>query len=153
MQNFIVLKEAFYSMLMLCNEKPAEKAATEEAKALSRKKWKRAFRPTVAQLKTVAEHAEVVEMHDVCSHDAFLLVYFKGYRNAVPVPRHWLAKSKYLQRKRGIERPPFDPPAFIKATGIMEMREAVQEKACTQLHMHIHSHPAILFHFLSIQYI
>jgi len=46
----------------------------------------------------------------------------------VPVPRHWCFKRKYLQGKRGIEKPPFDLPDFIKATGIMEMRLALQEK-------------------------
>ena len=30
------------------------------------------------------------------------------------VPRHWCAKRKYLQGKRGIEKPPFDLPDFIK---------------------------------------
>ena len=34
----------------------------------------------------------------------------------------------YSQGKRGIEKPPFDLPDFIKKTGIMEMREALQEK-------------------------
>jgi splicing factor 3B subunit 2 len=33
-----------------------------------------------------------------------------------------------LQGKRGIEKPPFDLPEFIKKTGIMEMRAALQEK-------------------------
>jgi splicing factor 3B subunit 2 len=33
-----------------------------------------------------------------------------------------------LQGKRGIEKPPFDLPDFIKKTGIMEMRAALQEK-------------------------
>ena len=35
-------------------------------------------------------------------------------RNTVPVPRHWCFKRKYLQGKRGIEKPPFDLPDFIK---------------------------------------
>jgi splicing factor 3B subunit 2 len=35
---------------------------------------------------------------------------------------------QYLQGKRGIEKPPFDLPEFIKKTGIMEMRAALQEK-------------------------
>lgn len=46
----------------------------------------------------------------------------------MPVPRHWSYKRKYLQGKRGIEKPPFDLPTFIKDTGILEMREALQEK-------------------------
>ena len=49
-------------------------------------------------------------------------------RNTVVVPRHWCFKRKYLQGKRGIEKPPFDLPDFIKATGITEMRMALQEK-------------------------
>ena len=35
---------------------------------------------------------------------------------------------QYLQGKRGIEKPPFDLPDFIKKTGIMEMRQALAEK-------------------------
>ena len=35
-------------------------------------------------------------------------------RNTVPVPRHWCFKRKYLQGKRGIEKPPFNLPEFIK---------------------------------------
>lgn len=35
---------------------------------------------------------------------------------------------QYLQGKRGIEKPPFDLPDFIKKTGIMEMRSSLTEK-------------------------
>jgi splicing factor 3B subunit 2 len=52
----------------------------------------------------------------------------KSTRNTVPVPRHWCFKRKYLQGKRGFEKPPFKLPEFIRRTGIMEMREAVLEK-------------------------
>jgi hypothetical protein len=41
----------------------------------------------------------------------------QAYRNTVPVPRHWSQKRKYLQGKRGIEKPPFKLPEFIEATG------------------------------------
>jgi len=37
-------------------------------------------------------------------------------------------KKKYLQGKRGIEKPPFDLPTFIKETGIMELRGAILDK-------------------------
>jgi len=40
-----------------------------------------------------------------------------GLGNTVSVPRHWSQKRKYLQGKRGIERPPFGLPDFIEATG------------------------------------
>ena len=45
-------------------------------------------------------------------------MHLKSTRNTVPVPRHWCFKRKYLQGKRGIEKPPFDLPEFIKKTGI-----------------------------------
>lgn len=71
---------------------------------------------------------DVVEMHDVTAQEPKLLVHLKATRNTVPVPRHWCFKRKYLQGKRGIEKPPFELPDFIKKTGIQEMREALQEK-------------------------
>lgn len=36
------------------------------------------------------------------------------------IPRHWSQKRKYLQGKRGLEKPPFKLPEFIEATGIGE---------------------------------
>ena len=62
------------------------------------------------------------------ARDPKLLVSLKAARNSVPVPRHWCFKRKYLQGKRGIEKPPFKLPDFIRSTGIMEMRQALQEK-------------------------
>eukprot|EP00889_Picochlorum_renovo_P005287 jgi/Picre1/32317/NNA_007663.t1 len=73
--------------------------------------------------------ARVVEVWDVTAMDPLMLVYLKAYRNTVPVPRHWSQKRKYLQGKRGLEKPPFKLPAFIAATGIGEMRQAYLEKA------------------------
>ena len=70
----------------------------------------------------------MVEVWDVTAQDPKLLVYLKAYRNTVPVPRHWSQKRKYLQGKRGLEKPPFKLPDFIEATGIGEMRQAYQEK-------------------------
>ncbi len=78
---------------------------------------------------------DVVEMHDVTARDPKLLVHLKATRNTVPVPRHWCFKRKYLQGKRGIEKPPFELPDFIKATGIMEMRQALQEKVLLSLYI------------------
>lgn len=81
----------------------------------------------VSGLQLVAR-PDVVEMHDVTAQEPKLLVHLKATRNTVPVPRHWCFKRKYLQGKRGIEKPPFELPEFIKKTGIQEMREALQEK-------------------------
>ncbi|KAM9302208.1 splicing factor 3B subunit 2 [Gastrophryne carolinensis] len=99
-----------------------------DAPKLSKKKLRRMNRFTVAELKQLVSRPDVVEMHDVTAQDPRLLVHLKGTRNSVPVPRHWCFKRKYLQGKRGIEKPPFQLPEFIKRTGIQEMREALQEK-------------------------
>ncbi|CAL1526202.1 unnamed protein product [Lymnaea stagnalis] len=95
---------------------------------ISKKKLKKLTRLTVAQLKQLVNRPDVVEMHDVTARDPRLLVHLKATRNSVPVPRHWCYKRKYLQGKRGIEKTPFELPDFIKATGIEEMRAALQEK-------------------------
>lgn len=95
---------------------------------ISKRKLKKLSRLSVAELKQLVSRPDVVEMHDVTARDPRLLVHLKSTRNTVPVPRHWCFKRKYLQGKRGIEKPPFDLPDFIKKTGIMEMREALQEK-------------------------
>jgi len=79
---------------------------------------------------------DVVEMHDVTAQEPKLLVHLKATRNTVPVPRHWCFKRKYLQGKRGIEKPPFELPEFIKRTGIQEMREALQEKVGNPLKLY-----------------
>ncbi|KAJ2698263.1 hypothetical protein H4218_003410 [Coemansia sp. IMI 209128] len=100
----------------------------ETAQQLSLRKQKKRSRISVAELKQIAPRPEVVEWTDVSARDPGLLVALKATRNTVPVPIHWSQKKKYLQYKRGMEKPPFDLPDFIKATGIMEMREAVKEK-------------------------
>lgn len=95
---------------------------------MSKRKFKKLTRLSVAELKQLVNRPDVVEMHDVTARDPKLLVQLKAHRNTVQVPRHWCFKRKYLQGKRGIEKPPFDLPAFIKKTGIMEMRASLQEK-------------------------
>lgn len=84
---------------------------------------------------------DVVEMHDVTAQEPKLLVHLKATRNTVPVPRHWCFKRKYLQGKRGIEKPPFELPEFIKKTGIQEMREALQEKVGYKTYVGVFFHP------------
>jgi splicing factor 3B subunit 2 len=100
----------------------------ESGQKLSKRKAKLMSRMSVADLKTLVRHPELVEMHDVTARDPLTLVLLKSTRNTVPVPRHWCFKRKYLQGKRGFEKPPFELPEFIRRTGIMEMREAVLEK-------------------------
>ena len=83
---------------------------------------------TVAELKQLVHKPEVVEQWDVPASDPRLLVHLKSYRNSIPVPRHWCQKRKFLQGKRGVEKPPFKLPDFIQATGIERIRASVMEK-------------------------
>eukprot|EP01104_Vermistella_antarctica_P019186 TRINITY_DN739_c0_g3_i1.p1 TRINITY_DN739_c0_g3~~TRINITY_DN739_c0_g3_i1.p1 ORF type:complete len:599 (-),score=234.44 TRINITY_DN739_c0_g3_i1:213-2009(-) len=91
---------------------------------ISRKERKRRKRFEIAVLKQLVQRPDVVEVHDINSADPGLLVHLKAMRNSVPVPRHWSQKSKYLQRKRGIEKAPWQLPQFIADTGISDVRAA-----------------------------
>ncbi|KAG6908648.1 hypothetical protein DXG01_003826 [Tephrocybe rancida] len=99
-----------------------------EKKPLSKKKQRKMARLTVAELKQLVKKPEVVEWTDVTAADPRLLLHLKSQRNTVPIPIHWSAKRDYLQGKRGIEKPPFQLPAYIADTGIATMRDAVKEK-------------------------
>jgi splicing factor 3B subunit 2 len=99
-----------------------------EAKPISKRKQRKLARLSVAELKQLVKKPEVVEWTDVSAADPRLLLHLKSYRNTIPVPQHWSAKRDYLQSKRGIEKAPFQLPAFIADTGIGTMREAIKEK-------------------------
>ncbi len=105
----------------------AEEAAAA-AVALTKRQRKEEKRFRVAKLKQLVSKPEVVDMHDVSSPDPLLLVHLKTLRNAVPVPRHWKQKRKYLQAKRGADKIPFQLPEYIAATGVATMRAAQMEK-------------------------
>ena len=105
-----------------------DEVAAEEEEKLSKKKKKLMSRLSVAELKQLVQRPDVVEAHDVTSSDPRLLVFLKAYRNTVPVPRHWCHKRKYLQGKRGIEKPAFQLPEFIADTGIAKIRASVIEQ-------------------------
>lgn len=100
---------------------------SDDDKPLTRSQRK-AKRLTPAQLKSLVNRPDLVEAHDVTAADPQLLLHLKGYRHTVAVPRHWSAKRKYLQGKRGIEKAPFTLPDFIQHTGIAKIRDAIQEQ-------------------------
>lgn len=114
--------------MMTDDDEDMDEDTKDDKEKLSKRKMKKLTRLSVAELKQLVGRPDVVEMHDVTARDPKLLVQLKAHRNTVQVPRHWCFKRKYLQGKRGIEKPPFDLPAFIKKTGIMEMRASLQEK-------------------------
>lgn len=140
-ENFRFIKpeevtEEFQLPLVTPIDEPAKDSDDEDQKqtkqpdeneaTLSNRKLKQRLRPSIAHLKRQASKPDVVEMHDVTARDPFTLIQLKATRNTVPVPRHWCSKTKYLQRKRGIEKPPFELPDFLKRTGITELRATQQ---------------------------
>lgn len=105
-----------------------EEGGEEGDSKLSKKQRKLLHRLKIAELKQQCSRPDVVEVWDVTAPDPNTLVTLKALRNSVTVPRHWSQKRKYLQGKRGIEKPAFKLPDFIEATGITEMRNAYMEK-------------------------
>ncbi|CED82612.1 Splicing factor 3b, subunit 2 [Phaffia rhodozyma] len=99
-----------------------------EKEKLSKKKQRKLARLTVADLKSLVSHPEVIEWTDPTARDPRLLVELKSYRNTVPVPGHWSAKRDYLQGKRGVEKAAFQLPSHIADTGIATQRDAIKEK-------------------------
>ena len=106
--------------------------ATDAASGMSRKEKKIAQRKLVVELKKLTTRPEVIEIWDTTAADPHVLVHLKSSRNTVPVPVHWSQKRKYLQGKRGLEKPPWELPEFIAATGISTMRDVYREKEETQ---------------------
>uniref|UniRef100_A0A6V2VM48 PSP proline-rich domain-containing protein n=1 Tax=Emiliania huxleyi TaxID=2903 RepID=A0A6V2VM48_EMIHU len=105
-----------------------EEGGGEAANEVGKKAKRRLKRLSIAELKQLVSKPEVIEPWDVTSADPRLLVNLKSLRNTVPVPRHWSQKRKFLQGKRGVEKPPFALPEFIAATGIEKIRASVMEK-------------------------
>lgn len=103
-------------------------ASDAPKKPVSKKKQRKLSRLTIAELKQLVPKPEAVEWTDPSAADPRLLLHLKCYRNTVPIPAHWSAKRDYLQGKRGIEKPPFQLPAYIADTGIATMRDAIKEK-------------------------
>ncbi len=105
-----------------------EEIDPDDLSKMSNRKRKQLMRLSVAELKAYVNRPDVVEVHDVTSHEPKLLVNLKATKNTIPVPRHWSQKRKYLQGKGGYERHPYTLPSFIAATGIGTIRDASLEK-------------------------
>jgi splicing factor 3B subunit 2 len=79
----------------------------DEKKPMSKRKLRELTRPSVAELKRRVKRPDLVEAHDITAADPDFLIHLKSVSGTVPVPRHWGRKRKYLQGKRGFEKPPF----------------------------------------------
>ncbi|XP_026192441.1 splicing factor 3B subunit 2 [Cyclospora cayetanensis] len=119
------------------DEEDEEEAAAEGDAAISagskrggklpRGKQRRLQRPSICALKQQTARPDRIEVWDATSADPFFLAFLKGLRNVVAVPQHWSQKRRYLQWKRGFEKPPFKLPPHIEATKISEVRSALVE--------------------------
>ena len=94
----------------------------QDAQLESNKQRKAANRVKIAALKSRCAKPEVVEVWDVTANDPTMLVFLKSCRNTIPVPPHWCQKRAFLSGKRGLEKPPWQLPSFIEATGIQKLR-------------------------------
>ncbi|KAI2508333.1 hypothetical protein MHU86_6138 [Fragilaria crotonensis] len=99
----------------------------EDTKNYSKRQLRQTLRPSVADLKLRVGRPDLVEAHDITAPDPDFLICLKGLPGTVPVPRHWGRKRKYLQGKRGFEKPPFQLPDFIIKTGIATLRDTIAE--------------------------
>mmetsp|Transcript_38737 Transcript_38737/g.116368 ORF Transcript_38737/g.116368 Transcript_38737/m.116368 type:complete len:581 (-) Transcript_38737:330-2072(-) len=128
----VVISEDEASPTAASEEKSARESDSDsdedDSKPLmSKRKMREMSRPTVAELKNRVGRPDLVEAHDVTAADPDFLICLKGVPGTVQVPRHWGRKRKYLQGKRGIEKPPFQLPDFIMKTGICDIRSAIAE--------------------------
>lgn len=105
-----------------------EEADDEESERQKRKQNK----VSIAHLKLIAKHPEVVEWCDIDARYPEFLISIKDQVNIVPVPSHWSAKREYLSGKRGVERLPFQLPLYIIDTGIQDMRNSANDLTIKQ---------------------
>lgn len=103
-----------------------------KAQELSKRKQKKLSRLSVAELKRLVKRPDVVDWVDVTANDPRLLIHLKSYKNTIAIPPHWSAKRDYLASKKGIEKAPFQLPAWIADTGIATQRDAIKEKESEQ---------------------
>lgn len=101
--------------------------ATSAKTELSKRQFKKLYTIPLYILKSETNKPELVEWMDANSPDPRLYIYMKTLHNVVSVPSHWNSKRGFLSSKKGIERPPFELPQFIKDTGILEMRQTGPE--------------------------
>jgi splicing factor 3B subunit 2 len=85
----------------------------DDKKPMSKRKLREMTRPTVADLKRRVTRPDLVEAHDITAADPDFLIHLKAVTGTVAVPRHWGRKRKYLQGKRGFEKPPFQVGSLI----------------------------------------
>lgn len=83
-------------------------------------------KPSLAYLKSISAHPELIQWYDCDANDPLFLVSIKSSKNIVPVPSHWNTKRDYLSGRSLLEKKPFELPDVIKQTNIEDMRNTMQ---------------------------
>ncbi|KAH1242942.1 Splicing factor 3B subunit 2 [Glycine max] len=97
-----------------------ENVNEQKEKGISNKKKKLQRQMKIAELKQIFSRPDVVEMWDATASDP------NCWGAVVAITKRGLLW--FLLGKRGIEKPPFQLPDFIAATGIEKIRQAYIEK-------------------------
>lgn len=95
----------------------------EEKRKSKKERKNHKYKLRVADLKLMTNKPELVETWDITAPDPVFLIYLKGVKNSVQVPKHWCNKRKYLQNRRGIAFNTFMLPDYINATGVSKFRD------------------------------
>lgn len=104
----------------------------DKTPTMSKRKLRQMIRPSISELKSRVQRPDLVEAHDVTAADPDFLIALKSVPQTTPVPFHWGRKRKYLQGKRGLDKPPFQLPDFIIKTGITDVRDTAMEDEAKQ---------------------
>lgn len=106
---------------LIKSNKDNQKTSTSDNN-LSKRQFKKKYSIPLYVLKSECKRPEVIDWMDADSPDPRLHINLKSLPNVVTIPAHWQSKRSFLSTKKGIERPPFELPSFIRDTGILEMR-------------------------------
>lgn len=95
---------------------------------LSKRKLRKASKPTLYELKESVPYPQVIEWYDRDSQYPHLQASIKSSKNVVPVPSHWQNKKEYLSGRSLLEKRPFELPDIMKETDIEQMRQVMPEE-------------------------
>lgn len=99
-----------------------ESTSEEEDRITSKRQLRLMNKIPLADLKSFTDSPHLVEWYDADAPDPYMLLTLKSQPNIVQVPEHWTNKRDYLSLRKGIDRPPFELPDYIKDTGIQDLR-------------------------------
>lgn len=85
-------------------KKPVDSDDSDEeeentASKVSNRKRRQQRRLNISVLKQIVKRPDLVEIHDCSAPDPLFAIHLKGYRNSIPIPKHWAQRRKYLQAR------------------------------------------------------